>query len=115
KYTFTYLTSGRDLLRLRVRTKAKGGGVLFADPKFDASAQPAQGGGTSRGRRSADLASFKWPQLPGTAAEADAVSKTFKKLKVFRGEDATEGSVKQVKGPEILHLATHGFFLPDEK
>jgi CHAT domain-containing protein len=35
-------------------------------------------------------------------------------LKILRGADATEGAVKEVRGPRILHLATHGFFLPDE-
>jgi CHAT domain-containing protein len=114
KYTFTYLTSGRDLLRVSVKSKGQGGGVLFADPKFDADS-PAKNDNKTRGARSADLASFKWPQLPGTAAEADAVVKTFKGLKVYRGELATEGTLKKVKGPMILHLATHGFFLPDEK
>jgi CHAT domain-containing protein len=112
-YTFNYLTSGRDLLRLVVKTKAQGGGVMFADPAFDATA-PAKGG-TSRGRRSADLAGLRWPQLPGTAAEADAIAKSFKGLKVVRGAAATEAAVKQVASPQILHLATHGFFLADER
>ena len=35
-------------------------------------------------------------------------------LKIYRGADATETAIKQVHGPRILHLATHGFFLPDE-
>jgi CHAT domain-containing protein/tetratricopeptide (TPR) repeat protein len=112
-YTFTYLTSGRDLQRLSIKTKAQGGGVLFADPTFDATA-PAAGKTRSRGQRSAALSSLSWPQLPGTAAEADAVLKTFKGFQVFRGAAATEGTVKKVKGPNVLHLATHGFFLPDE-
>jgi len=113
KYTFTYLTSGRDLLRLTVKTKAQGGGVLFADPKFDDTGG-AKSNDKTRGRRSADLASLQWPQLPGTAAEADAIVKSFKGLKVYRGDQATEGTIKKIKGPKILHLATHGFFLPDE-
>lgn len=121
KYTFTYLTSGRDLLRLAVRTKAQGGGVVFADPSFDATgpspakqpdaAGPAAG---TRGRRSADLASLMWPPLPGTGQEADAVAKSITGAKVYRGADATEAAVKRVRGPRVLHLATHGFFLPDE-
>jgi CHAT domain-containing protein len=118
KFTFTYLTSGRDLMRLAVKTKSQGGGVLFADPSFDSTKDPADKdesrGHTSRGMRSADLASLQWPRLPGTAAEADAVTKMFKGLKVYRGDAATEGTVKHLKGPKILHLATHGFFLPDE-
>jgi CHAT domain-containing protein len=114
KYTFTYLTSGRDLLRVKVKPKGQGGGVMFADPKFD-STGPVKNDNKTRGARSADIKSFKWPQLPGTAAEADAVVKTFKGFKVYRGDAATEGTLKKVKSPEILHLATHGFFLPDEK
>ncbi len=113
KYTFTYLTSGRDLLRLTAKTKSQGGGVLFADPTFDATGK-ADPNNKTRGARSADLATLQWPQLPGTAAEADAIIKTFKGLKVYRGAAATEGQIKKLHGPRILHLATHGFFLPDE-
>ena len=29
------------------------------------------------------------------------------------GGDATEAAIKQVRGPSILHVATHGFFLQD--
>ncbi len=110
-YTFTYLTSGRDLLRLSARGKGAGGGVIFADPSFDGD--PKKGGG-SRGTRSADLASLMWPPLPGTGQEADAVGKTMSGFQIFRGAQATEGAVKALHGPRILHLATHGFFLPDE-
>lgn len=113
RYTFTYLTSGRDLLRLSVKTKAQGGGVVFADPKFDATG-PAPAGAKTRGRRSADLRSLKWNPLPGTGQEADALLATMKGLKVYRGDQATEGALKKIRAPKILHLATHGFFLPDE-
>ncbi|MCW5802235.1 MAG: CHAT domain-containing protein [Deltaproteobacteria bacterium] len=118
-YTFTYLTSGRDLLRLNVKTKAQGGGVIFADPSFDATggAAPAPAPGAppaSRGRRSADLKSVSWPALPGTAQEADAVEKTMTGLTVYRGSSATEATLKGVHGPRVLHLATHGFFLVDD-
>jgi len=121
RFTFTYLTSGRDLLRLQVKTKAQGGGVIFADPAFDATGKsapsspaPGQPAGGSRGRRSADLATLSWPPLPGTGQEAEAVEKTMKGLKLYRGKDATETQIKQIHGPRVLHLATHGFFLPDE-
>lgn len=114
-YTFTYLTSGRDLLRLAIKTKAQGGGVIFADPSFDATgpAAPADPGAT-RGRRSSDLASLMWPALPGTAQEADEVTRRMPDLTLYRAADATEAAVKRVHGPRVLHLATHGFFLPDE-
>jgi CHAT domain-containing protein len=120
RFTFTYLTSGRDLLRLNLRSKAQGGGMVFADPAFDSSGPPvpapADGGvPATRGRRSADLATITWSRLPGTAEEAAAVARTMRGLQVFRGDEATETRLKEVHGPRILHLATHGFFLSDEQ
>jgi len=112
KYNFTYLTSGRDLLRLKVKPKAQGGGVIFANPKFDAGT-PAGANGSSRGQRSIDLASLSWPPLPGTGQEATAVSAAMHGFTMFTGAQATESAVKAVHSPRILHMATHGFFLPD--
>jgi len=114
RFTFTYLTSGRDLLRLEVKTTAQGGGVIFADPMFDGAPAPKGDAPRTRGRRSADLASLAWPALPGTGEEAVEVEKTMRGMKIFRGAQATEGALKAVHGPKVLHLATHGFFLPDE-
>ncbi len=112
-YTFTYLTSGRDLLRLAIKNKAQGGGVIFADPAFDATGAVKSGDG-SRGARAADLSNLLWPQLPGTGQEADEVEKTFTGLTEYRGTKATETALKALHGPKILHLATHGFFLSDD-
>ena len=115
RYTFTYLTSGRDLLRLAIRARPQGGGVIFADPSFDAAAPPASATAapTTRGRRSADLAKQRWKPLPGTGQEADEVERHMQGLAIFRGNRATETALKAVHGPKVLHLATHGFFLPD--
>ena len=118
RYTFTYLTSGRDLLRLALKTKAQGGGVMFANPSFDgaptAPPAPSQVPHGARGARSMDLASLSWPQLPGTGEEADEVEATWHGFADFRGAKATETAVKALHGPKILHLATHGFFLGDK-
>ncbi|HMG52033.1 MAG TPA: CHAT domain-containing protein, partial [Kofleriaceae bacterium] len=115
RYTFTYLTSGRDLLRLAIKTVPQGGGVIFADPSFDSAAPPAGASGpTTRGRRSADLGPQRWKPLPGTGQEADEVERHMRGLADYRGPRATETALKAVHGPRILHLATHGFFLADE-
>ena len=112
RYRFTYLTSGRDLARLSVRVKNKSGAVIFADPSFDDSSASGAGKSKRRGVRSRSLRSMKWAKLPGTAEEAQAIVKLLEKAVLYRGIKATEGNLKSIAAPRVLHLATHGFFLP---
>lgn len=55
--------------------------------------------------------------LPGTKIEIDEISKITRNsgfsTKVFLQDEATEANFKSVKGPSLLHIATHGFFLPE--
>lgn len=55
--------------------------------------------------------------LPGTKIEIDVVSKILKAsgYTVTQREQkvATEANIKGVKGPSLMHIATHGYFLPD--
>lgn len=55
--------------------------------------------------------------LPGTKAEVDGISGILKasgyKLSVLTTSLATEANLKAVKSPELLHIATHGYFLED--
>ena len=60
-----------------------------------------------------------WNPLPGTFREITGIRQLFndhnKTTQVISGTAATEESLKQLSGhsPVILHLATHGFSLPD--
>jgi CHAT domain-containing protein len=61
-----------------------------------------------------DLQSISFDPLPGAAAEAAALEEQGgKAMKVFLGSNATEAELSQVSSPRVLHLATHGFFLPE--
>jgi CHAT domain-containing protein len=106
RYQFTYLTSGRDLLRLQVRSEASGQPVIVADPDFGTSPSGATraSGGT--------LAGVSFAALPGTALEAEALGELLPSARVLRGAAATESAVKSLRRPRIFHVATHGFFLP---
>jgi CHAT domain-containing protein len=111
RYMFTYLTSGRDLLRSGVRSPAMAGTIIFADPDFDGP-DPTDIA-VATGRRSRAMAGLHWSRLPGTAKEAEAVLHTVTGSTVYRGASATETAIKAVHAPSVLHLATHGFFLDD--
>jgi CHAT domain-containing protein/Flp pilus assembly protein TadD len=116
--SITYLTSGRDLLRLQVHSRSRQGPVLFANPLFDQAANDKQmtpaADTNDKGRRSGDLRNARFSALPGTAGEATALSNILPGARVLTGTAATEAALKHVAGPSILHIATHGFFLPDQ-
>jgi hypothetical protein len=59
------------------------------------------------------MASIKFSPLPGTLIEARRLASTLGDARVLTGSDATEGALKAMHAPRLLHLATHGFFLAD--
>ncbi|MBC7932918.1 MAG: tetratricopeptide repeat protein [Rubrivivax sp.] len=117
-YSITYLTSGRDLLRLQVSGAGSESSLIFADPVFDArkpsAGSPSGVADDGGARRSADMTEMRFTPLPGTAGEAKTIGSLLN-VTPFTQAQATEAALKRVASPRILHIATHGFFLPDEK
>jgi CHAT domain-containing protein len=123
--SFTYLTSGRDLLRQGIRAASRQGAMIVANPRFDLKDAPApvpveesgrrgEEGGSARGSADlARLAAAKFTPLPGTAEEAIALQSVLRAPKVLTGSAATKKALQALHGPGILHIATHGFFLDD--
>jgi CHAT domain-containing protein len=58
---------------------------------------------------------LKFGSLAATSEEGEQIKKIFPDTNIITGTKATESAIKQLKTPSILHLATHGFFLPDEE
>ncbi|GAX40755.1 peptidase-like protein [Tolypothrix sp. NIES-4075] len=116
RYAFSYLTSGRDLLRFQLPAKSRSNPVVFANIDYDqqeiATASAMRG---SENRRSADLASLQFDSLGNTLEEANKIKGIFPDTKIISGKQATEAVIKQLQAPSILHLATHGFFVPDQQ
>jgi CHAT domain-containing protein/Tfp pilus assembly protein PilF len=119
-YEVTYLTSARDLLRLSQSSNSHREAFVMADPDFGSSTlSVAQVASNHPTVRSADLdrSGVVFRRLSNTALEAQEL-KNILKLKgseVFLQSNATESNLKQVHGPRILHIATHGFFLNDQE
>jgi len=70
-------------------------------------------------QRSAELRGGSLNPLPGTQVEVEAVSSVLTKqrwnVEVFTQQNALEETVKRVRNPRVLHVATHGFFEADQE
>ena len=62
-----------------------------------------------------------WNYLPGTLEESNKIEQTAKvkgkQINLITGKNATEEKFKQMSGknsPDVMHIATHGFFFPDK-
>ena len=163
-YQITYLSTGRDLVRLQNEYPHRQSPVIVANPNYEKPGEPTtvavsntrgrnqlsrefeiqelsdeltsstnsesrlnpmppnpQYWGLSEmgdldpsspqswGARGAVAINFK--PLPGTAEEANVISSLLPNVRVFTESEATENIIKQLEAPEILHIATHGFFL----
>ncbi len=119
-YSITYLTSGRDLLRLGAAAGPRQAPLVIANPLFEyptgrTTAAPSSSTiPAAQSRRSADLAGARFNPLPGTKGEAAALGSILPAARVLTEAHASESELKRAAGPEILHVATHGFFLPDQ-
>ena len=121
----THLTSGRDLLRFEGSAEPRSGPLVIAAPDFgppggvasgEASRRGAEGVEASRrGAEGVDMSRIGFLPLPGSVHEAEAVAKALASGVVLVGDQATESAVKWAHAPSVLHIATHGFFLPDAK
>jgi CHAT domain-containing protein/tetratricopeptide (TPR) repeat protein len=116
RFEITYLTSARDLLRNDSRLSASS--MIIANPDFgnDKTSNTAT---TSHSQRSTDMdrSGLIFRPLPNTALEAQTLKGLLQldDKNVLLKLDATEASLKQLHGPHILHVASHGFFLSDQE
>lgn len=111
-----YVSSGRDLLQrtpLLPRPKRL---VVFADPDYVhlPGAAPDKPSRRHPAPKDDDLL----PSLPGTESEAAFLQAEAQHdgvpAQVFRGLAASKANLAQLDSPYILHLATHGFYLPPD-
>ena len=101
-YRISYLATGRDALRLGRPEGEAGDPVVFSDPLFDLGQESVPG----------FVPALPFEPLAGAREEADAVG-AFLGGWLYDGADAAESHLQALRSPLVLHLATHGFFLPD--
>jgi CHAT domain-containing protein len=96
-YLISYVTTGRDLLRLATRRAPRSPAVIIAGPDY--GALPTM-------RRPGIVAITP---LPGALTEATDLQRYFAAAPMTGGA-ATKSALAALRGPAILHIATHGFY-----
>ncbi len=121
QYRWTQLNSTRDLLSRTLHKQTRTSqAVVFGRPSYTLEAAAyAQQPGRARSGDLIALESHTWTDLPGTENEARAIGQLLEsagvRTQLRLGPDATEAALKQAHRPDILHIATHGFYLLDTR
>ncbi|HWW82956.1 MAG TPA: CHAT domain-containing tetratricopeptide repeat protein [Vicinamibacterales bacterium] len=125
RYAMSYLTSGRDLLRMQVARTTRSQPVIVADPVFGEPGVPrlaprAQRLASLRAKRRSvttvdDVSAVYFAPLAATADEARAIKRLFPEATLFTGQRATKAALLRVEAPRMLHIASHGFFVQDTR
>ena len=120
-YSIRYLSTGRDLLRFGTIVAASSNKPLVAaDPDFDL-------GSNSRRKKltvTVEVENFQSNDLEANVDHFESLKETRKEgkkiasmlgIQPLLGKRVLETKIKECKSPSILHLATHGFFLANQR
>ena len=111
----SYVTSGRDLLRMQETRASRSAPMIVANPLFGepghavtATSRQAISTGTTK---SNTWATTYFAPLGATAEEGRAIKALLPDARLITGRLATKSALTRVDAPRILHIASHGFFL----
>lgn len=130
KLDISYVSSSRDLLRPAASVGR--GTLILADPNFDAGVESRREAAkeidqqtdtrsllVTRSAAQIELRSLRWRRLPGAEGEANEIAEIltgseFGPVKKYLDNQAIEEVLQGAQSPRIVHLATHGFYVPLE-
>lgn len=118
-YFVKYLSSTKDLVNRQSGGLAGSPSMLcMGDPAYDLQGKPGTPARLSEVQRS-HLNMNEITPLPGTKKEIDFIDSLLQQnswqVEAYLGASAMEKQLKMEKSAKVIHLATHGFFMPDLK
>ena len=116
------LTTGRELVTLnKEKNLINKKSIVVANPNFNFSGKKLKNTTAlistkvlKDQKRSFDQGKRIWLSLPGTKKEADVISK-ITNARLFLEEAASALNIQKEESPKILHIATHSFYIGDNK
>ena len=111
-----YAPSARFLVLDTAVPVSPGPALILADPAFDvvlADEAPLPEWLAYAQRRALQI--DKLDALPGTRDEAQAVVKLLPDAELLVGRAATERALRARRSPRVLHIASHGLFIPSHE
>ncbi|MCX7605792.1 MAG: CHAT domain-containing protein [Bacteroidia bacterium] len=103
RYEVRYTATSRRLILKHRKPSAAQKAFIIGNPSFHTVDVPGEG------IRNLRLFESGIPPLPGAEEEAKKVAHLLN-VKPIIGREATEEKLKRIKGPVILHIATHGYY-----
>lgn len=132
EYDIQVLGHTKDIVKEQRAAKNNNETYLFGFPEYSSYQLPPVGTEgkdstrsfqpwsqlTKNRTRYFDASSGKVMPLPGTRTEVKAIEEMLRRKNIpvhsWIGKEASEEQLKKVQQPSILHIATHGFFLPNQ-
>ncbi len=126
KYSISYLSSGRDLLRMQNSKPNQNSPLIIANPDFGIAETSVHSETQQVSKRdkkdkkrgvtvAKSLAETYFAPLSGTGQEGKTIQTLFPESILLTGKEATKDALKLAKSPSILHIATHGFYLENKE
>jgi len=118
KYVMRRLTSTREILKLPKNLPGNKRAALFGGIDYNITIEDMEYYAYTLSHKVARNTS--WTYLPGTKQEVEEINRILSSnmysIDFHSGPSCVEESFKQYSGcsPEIIHVATHGFYLPGE-
>jgi CHAT domain-containing protein/tetratricopeptide (TPR) repeat protein len=113
QYDIIYLGTSRELVVPRAQSFSSSARaenpVVIADPDYDLHGDAKSPASGERQTRALREVGWRFAPLEGTRDEGEAIGKALGVRPLMRAA-ARVSTVKKLRSPRILHIATHGFF-----